>query len=123
LLGLLALLVVAVISLLVYLNNFEADEVARRRAADAQWLEQSVQFHFRRLEDDLLVLARQAASPTVKQSPGQTLQGGLLWREPGVLLDRGWIAARPPGGAPQAPIRWPADHQAHPENAQALQIM
>ena len=60
LLGLLALLLGSVVTLLLYLNNFEADDATRRRAADAQWLEQSVQFHFRRLEDDLLVLARQA---------------------------------------------------------------
>ena len=60
LLGLLVLLLSAVVSLVLYLNNFEEEEAARRRAADAQWLEQSVQFHFRRLEDDLLVLARQA---------------------------------------------------------------
>lgn len=97
LLGLLVLLMGSVVSLLLYLNDFEADEAAHRRAADAQWLEQSVQFHFRRLEDDLLVLARQAvlqaSNPGTTPLPGNALQGGLLWREPGVLLSSGWIAA------------------------------
>ncbi|MDD2924089.1 ATP-binding protein [Rhodoferax sp.] len=127
LLGLLVLLVGAVVTLLVYLNNFEADEAARRRAADAQWLEQSVQFHFRRLEDDLLVLARQAIAQGSRAadpaSPGLALQGGLLWREPGVLLSSGWIAAGRLGDQQAGPPRWHPDQSAHPENAQALQIM
>ena len=53
LLGLLLLLVGAVVTLVLYLNNFEDGENQRQRAADAQWLEQSAQFNFRRLEDDL----------------------------------------------------------------------
>lgn len=127
LLGLLVLMVGAVVSLLVYLNNFEADEAARRRAADAQWLEQSTQFHFRRLEDDLLVLARQALLQTHPSSaPDEnrnTLQGGLLWREPGVLLSSGWIPAGQLSDVRVGPPRWQLDREAHPDNAQALAIM
>ena len=109
LLGFLALVVASVVALVLYLQHFEADEDARRQAADAQWLEQSVQFHFRRLEDDLRTAARQM----------NEVQGGLLWREPGVLLDQGWV------GAAQIPMpeRWPVDEATHPQNAQALATM
>jgi len=127
LLGLLALLVGSVVVLMVYLNQFEADEAARKRAADAQWLEQSVQFHFRRLEDDLLVLARQAVLQTnrnaVSAPTRQAVQGGLLWREPGVLLSSGWLTAGQFDETQAAPQRWQADFEAHPDNAQALTTM
>lgn len=127
LLGLLVMLVGLVVMLLLYLKNFEADEAARQRAADAQWLEQSVQFHFRRLEDDLLVLARQAvlraSNPAAMALPDKVLQGGLLWREPGVLLSRGWIAAGQLNDVQEGPPRWQLDRAAHAENAQALSTM
>lgn len=129
LLGLLALLVGAVVTLLLYLNHFETDEAARRRAADAQWLEQSVQFHFRRLEDDLLVLARhtvlQASTKgaTASGSTPLSIEGGWLWREPGVVLSSGWIAAGRLEDARVGPQRWQIDRAAHPENAQALTLM
>ncbi|MDP2680456.1 MAG: PAS domain S-box protein [Rhodoferax sp.] len=128
LLGLLALLSGSVVTLLLYLNNFEAEEAARRRAADAQWLEQSVQFHFRRLEDDLLVLSRQA----VQQGAGgdvlptdhaQDLKAGMLWREPGVVLSSGWIGAGQLNDPRVGPERWSVDWDAHPENAEALALM
>ena len=128
LVGLLALLLGSVVTLLLYLNNFEEEEAARRRAADAQWLEQSVQFHFRRLEDDLLVLSRQA----VQQSAGvgslmlnqpYDLNAGLLWREPGVILSSGWIGAGQLSDPRVGPERWPIDRAAHPDNAQALALM
>ncbi len=127
LLGLLALLAGSVVTLLLYLNNFEAEEAARRHAADAQWLEQSVQFHFRRLEDDLLVLARQAVLQAGHADrtglPTNTVQGGLLWREPGVLLSSGWIAAGQLDDLRSGPARWQLDRNADPENARALDIM
>lgn len=109
LLGFLGLVVASVVALVLYLQHFEVEEDARRQAADAQWLEQSVQFHFRRLEDDLRTAARQTAD----------VQGGLLWREPGVLLAQGWV------GAPQAPApaRWLADERLHAQNAEALATM
>jgi len=126
LLGLLALLVGSVVALLLYLNRFEQEEAQRRRASDAQWLEQSVQFHFRRLEDDLLVLARQTVQRADAASAVQAetvLHGGLLWREPGVLLSQGWIAAElKPSPADVLP-RWHADRAAHPDNREALDLM
>jgi two-component system sensor histidine kinase DctS len=130
LLGLLALLLGSVVTLLLYLNNFEAEEAARRRAADAQWLEQSVQFHFRRLEDDLLVLSRQAvqqgagaARAPAPVDPAQDLKAGLLWREPGVVLSSGWIGAGQLSDPRVGPERWPLDWDAHPDNAQSLALM
>lgn len=127
-LGFLALLLGAVVSLLMYLRNFEDAEAARRRAADAQWLEQSVQFHFRRLEDDLLLLARHSAPPVNTRSgkrvdPERDLKTGLLWREPGVILSSGWIAAGQLNDLRFGPQRWQEDWLAHPENAQDLALM
>lgn len=128
LLGLLALLLGSVVTLLLYLKNFEDEEAARRRSADAQWLEQSVQFHFRRLEDDLLVLSRQA----VQQGAGgnmapadatQDLKAGMLWREPGVVLSSGWIGAGQLNDPRVGPERWSLDWAAHPDNAEALALM
>jgi two-component system sensor histidine kinase DctS len=128
LLGLLSLLLGSVVSLLLYLNSFEADEAARRRAADAQWLEQSVQFHFRRLEDDLLVLARQTVqqgpdSPASASNALRDLKAGLLWQEPGVILSSGWIAAGQLKDLFVGPERWQVDWNAHTDNSQALGLM
>ncbi len=131
LLGLLAMLVGSVVALLLYLNSFEEEEAARRRAADAQWLEQSVQFHFRRLEDDLLVLARQtvlqagsaAVQPGAPLPTASVVQGGLLWREPGVVLSSGWIKVGQPDDLRVGPERWQQDREAHPDNALALTLM
>jgi two-component system sensor histidine kinase DctS len=133
LLGLLALLLGSVLLLVLYLNNFEAEEETRKRAADAQWLEQSVQFHFRRLEDDLLVLARQAllqvnasdpANSATEPTPGAgNVQGGLLWREPGVLLSQGWLVAGRVADLRVGPPRWQLDWAAHGDNASALAQM
>lgn len=127
LLGLLLLLAASVVALVLYLNNFEAEEDERRRAADAQWLEQGAQFHFRRLEDDMLVLARRVvlgdeAAPGGRPS-GVNDQGGLLWRAPGVVLSHGWRAAGLPSGQGLAPARWALDWGAHPANAEALTHM
>ncbi|MDI1245000.1 MAG: PAS domain S-box protein [Rhodoferax sp.] len=128
LLGLLALLLGSVVTLLLYLNNFEAEEAARRRAADAQWLEQSVQFHFRRLEDDLLVLSRQTVQQStgvggLQQDQSPELKAGLLWREAGVILSRGWIPAGQLSDPRVGPERWSIDWHAHPDNAEALALM
>ncbi|CAN5499198.1 PAS domain S-box protein [soil metagenome] len=128
LLGLLLLLAGAVVTLVLYLNGFEAEEDQRQRAADAQWLEQSAQFNFRRIEDDLIVLARQsvrgevtnAADASNTASAGQsTVQGGLLWRAPGVVLSHGWLPAGSPQDLRTAPSRWLQDGTT-PANAQAL---
>jgi two-component system sensor histidine kinase DctS len=127
LLGLLVLLVGTIVGLVLYLGNFEADEELRRRGADAQWLEQSVQFHFRRLEDDLDVLARQGAladtrNQTALVTPPPTL-GGLLWRQPGVVVSLGWIAAAQPNQTVNLPERWRMDANVNPVNAELLRTM
>lgn len=118
LLGFAVLLVGAVVALVVYLNTFEREEEERRRGVDAQWLEQSVQFHFRRLEDDLIVLARQA---NAARAP--SVQGGLLWRQPGVVLSHGWMASGQTREPNPSPERWSLDWAAHPDNAQTLATM
>ncbi|GAB4404037.1 MAG: PAS domain S-box protein [Rhodoferax sp.] len=125
LLGFLALLVASVVMLVLYLRSFEAEETNRRRAADAQWLEQTARFHFRRLEDDLLVLARHALTASIgadARGP-DVLEGGWLWRAPGVVLTSGWLpaqTARPAGGMLQ---RWQRDRELHPDNAADLARM
>jgi len=139
LLGLLLLLAGAVVTLVLYLHAFEAEEDERRHAADGQWLEQGAQFHFRRLEDDLTVLARQAAlggaaekekAAELADAAGaldagpparpETLQGGLLWRAPGAVLSHGWLPAGAAPDGPGGPPRWQPDRLAHPANAQML---
>ncbi len=91
LLGLLLLVVASVVALVLYLNAFERDEEERRRVSDGQWLEQSLRFHFVRLEEDLRVLARQTLRDG--DAPAATLppaQGGLLWSQPGAVIWHGW---------------------------------
>ncbi|MBY0411332.1 MAG: PAS domain S-box protein [Burkholderiaceae bacterium] len=119
-LGFLVLVVASVVALVLYLHDFEQEEEERRRVADGQWLEQSARFHFNRLEDDLLVLARQGLRNTQNASINQPLkQGGLLWNEPGAVLWHGWQATN--GSNLQG--RWNADNQANPANAEALSSM
>lgn len=122
LLGLLLLLLASVVALVLYLSTFEADEEARVRSANTQWLEQSVQFHFRRLEDDLLLLARRAVLGAGNGTAAKA-QGGLLSREPGIVLAQGWRAAEPGDEASPAAQRWRHDVSAHAANTQALGIM
>jgi len=121
-LGFLLLVVASVVGLVLYLHAFEREEEERRRVADGQWLEQSVRFHFNRLEEDLLILARQAVldsgrAPSARQAPA--MQGGLLWNAPGAILWHGW---QEPGPS-SLPARWHDDDQAHPANAEALASM
>ena len=127
LLGLFLLLVGAVVALVLYLQTFEAEEEDRRRSADVQSIEQSVQFHFRRLEDDMATLARLATAQ--QQSPGASpqsavaLRSGLLWRERGVVLAHGWVPVRQAQDFGASPKRWQADWDAHASNAEALSMM
>lgn len=125
LLGFSVLLVGAVVTLVLYLNTFEREEEDRRKTTDAQWLEQSVQFHFRRLEDDLVVLARQVVlgGDPVASAKSPLVQGGLLWRQPGVVLAHGWMAADQTQEVQLGPERWQADWGGHPRNRQALAAM
>ena len=132
--GLMLLVVASVVALVLYLQAFESEEEERRRVADGQWLEQSVRFHFNRLEEDLLVLARRSVQPGPSQTRGHVppkLQGGLLWSQPGAVLAHGWLlhpsttSRRVSQSHLVAPLlpRWRADQQAHPSNAEALASM
>jgi len=126
--GLAVLIVAAVVALVWYLDRFESEEEERRRGADAQWLEQSVQFHFRRLEDDVAQLARQAAldgaqawdSPRAGDGTGDGA-AGLLWRTAGVVLARAWLAEQGAGAGDLAV--WQADEARSEPNRQALQTL
>lgn len=122
LLGMLVLLVASIVTLVLYLQTFEAEEEDRRRIADAQWLEQSVRFQFRRLEDDLIVLALREREGARAASDTE-FHGGLLWTEPGVVLAHGWLAAEAFDTPPPALARLRSDSAMHPDNAQALAIM
>ena len=129
LLGLLLLLAVAVVALVLYLQTFEAEEDQRRRTADAQWLEQAARFHFRRLEDDLQVLAHRtrggpgAAPAEPRSAPPDDIQAGLLMREPGVVLVHGWLAAGSSLGASAIGQALHADALREPVDADLLAVM
>ena len=89
------MMAMSVVALVLYLQTFEAEEDQRRKSADLQWLEQSARFHFRRLEDDLQVLAHRTRDPSRvgADMPAEGVQAGLLLREPGVVLVHGWVPA------------------------------
>lgn len=89
--GLLVLVAASTVLLAFFLQTEESQDEDRRRAADSEWLDQTVHFHFRRLETDLGVLARQAIRP---DTTGEAvLRAGLLWRSPGVIAFHGWVPA------------------------------
>ncbi len=101
-------------------------EEERRRATDGQWLEQSVRFHFRRLEDDLLVLARQAV---LAQPPDDRPRDPAADHAGRAAVERtrrrplAWLAAEHRTGN-GLPARWQTDDQAaHPANAETLASM
>ena len=121
--GLAVLIVAAVVALGWYLNRFESEEEERRQGADAQWLEQSVQFHFRRLQDDVVQLARQAAlgAPARTGAAPQEAPAGLLLRAPGVVTARAWLADE--GRSTGDVAVWQADALRNAANQQALQTL
>ncbi|GAB2738524.1 PAS domain S-box protein [Melaminivora jejuensis] len=129
--GLAVLIVAAVVTLGWYLNRFESEEEERRQGADAQWLEQSVQFHFRRLESDVAQLARQAAlhphapdaagPDAARESAPDSEPAGLLLRAPGVVTARAWLASE--GRSSGDVAIWQADVLRHEANQQALQTL
>lgn len=125
LLGLLLLLVVAVVSLVIYLQRFETEEDLRRQSADAQWLEQGARFHFRRLEDDLQVLAHRTREAPESQAGFSlsAVNAGLLLREPGVVQAQGWLPALPDAQADGPIARRLLADAADPVNAEMLAVM
>ncbi len=133
--GLALLIIATVLALLWYLQRFERAEEERQRSADAQWLEQSVQFHFRRLEDDVAQRARQVAiegpQALASSTPGAAdgAAAGLLWRAPGVVTARAWLASNSAGaGTPAATSggdlqAWQDDMNHHGDNATSLRML
>ncbi|MBP6118569.1 MAG: PAS domain S-box protein [Giesbergeria sp.] len=123
--GLAVLIVGAVMALVWYLDHFETAEEERRRGADAQWLEQNVQFHFRRLEYDLAQRARQAALDPAQAlrdvDKAQDAPAGLLWRASGVVLTQAWIASQGASGGDV--FQWQEDQALHADNYQTLQTL
>lgn len=91
LVGMLLLVAVSTVVLALFLRNVETEEETRQRSADAQWLDQTLRFHFRRLEGDLAVLALQTQRTNGVTAP--VLYAGQLWRTPTVVLHHGWVAA------------------------------
>ncbi|MFC5520938.1 sensor histidine kinase [Polaromonas jejuensis] len=116
----LLLVTVSIVLLALFLRTVETEEEDRRRTADAQWLDQTLHFHFRRLERDLGVLALQAQRS--EASAPHALSGGQLWKSADVIAYHDWLAVdRQPTVA-----TWPLFLQAaaqHPDNAEALSAM
>lgn len=125
--GMALLFIATVLALVWYLHRFEVEEAGRRRSADAQWLEQSVQFHFRRLEDDLAQRARQIALGDMQglPRPGEGAQGdapaGLLWRAAGVVTAQVWHSGSE--GTQGDEALWQHDRDVYPGNARALSTL
>ncbi len=118
--GLLALLAASAVLLALFLREVEAQQDERQRAADAQGLEQTLRFHFARLERDLGQL--QAGPAPAAGEPAQLERAGLLWRGEGVIAWQGWLDA----ARLSRPASWPdtmaaAERQA--DGAGALAIM
>ncbi|MGV8804700.1 MAG: sensor histidine kinase [Polaromonas sp.] len=111
--ALLLLVAVSIALLALFLRTEEAAQEDRRRADDAQWLDQTLHFHFRRLESELEALALQTQRQGHSAAP--PARAGLFWRSPGVVAFHGWIAASP-SGVTALP---PAVRQS-PGNAEAL---
>lgn len=123
LVGLLGLVTACIVLLALFLRDVEAQEEELRRAADAQWLEQTLRFHFQRLERDLAQLEspRPASDPEPSPVP-QPPRAGLLWRGEGVIAWQGWLAAE----RQDSPWQWPAIMAAaelQPEDSGTLAVM
>ncbi|MDD2845805.1 MAG: ATP-binding protein [Rhodoferax sp.] len=99
LVGLLVVVAVSIGALALFLRTVEVEEEERQRIADAQWLEQTLRFHFRRLESDLGAWARHP-----QDASSAALRAGQLWRGAGVVVHHGWVPAGepPPQAAMQA---------------------
>ena len=121
--GLLTLVTACIVLLALFLRDVEAQEEELRRAADAQWLEQTLRFHFQRLERDLAQLDSAQPAPGAPLGPAPQLQrAGLLWRGDGVIAWHGWLAAE----RLDSPAQWPAIMAAaelRPEDSGTLAVM
>jgi len=117
LVGLLVVVAVSIGALALFLRTVEAEEEGRQRNADAQWLDQTLRFHFRRLESDLGVWARHAEG-----APPPALHAGQLWRGTGVVAHHGWLAAgEPPSATALRPFL--AAAAPHPDHEQMFFTM
>ncbi|WP_066271878.1 two-component system sensor histidine kinase NtrB [Hydrogenophaga palleronii] len=115
LVALLLLVATSAVLMVLYLRAEELQEADRQRTADAQWLDQTLRFHLRRLEADLGVLALRAQGA---DGPARTSGlGGPWWQRPGQVAFHGWV---PAGRAPAAVL--PA-HTLAPGAAEALATM
>jgi two-component system sensor histidine kinase DctS len=114
LVALLLLVAASAVLMVMYLRAEEAQEADRRRTADAQWLDQTLRFHLRRLESDLGALAQQARTQAVPERPAL---GGPWWQSPGQIAFHGWV---PAATAPEASL--PANTLA-PGQAQVLSTL
>lgn len=117
-LGLLALSVASVVVLVIYLQTFEREEAQRQSVADAQLLEQTVRFHFQRLEEDLTTLAQRHG-----EGSGNVQRGGLLWTSPKIILAHGWHATGHATDNSPSEGLMQEQRLAHPDNQQELQVM
>ena len=126
LMGMLVLLLLAVVSLVIYLQRFEQEEDQRRQSADAQWVEQGARFQFRRLEEDLRGLAQRtrAEGGALANDPAEAVHLGALMRGEGVVLSHGWM---PAAEKPQTDLTMNAaltrDRAVSAEAADALSVM
>lgn len=116
LVGLLAVVAMSIVALALFLRSVEAEEDDRRRNADSQWLDQTLRFHFRRLEADLGVLARRP-----QDGDATALRAGQLWRGEGVVAYHGWLAAGTPPTT--ATVAFLQEAAVHPDSAQMFATM
>ncbi len=108
LVALLLLVAVSAALMVLFLRGEEVQEADRRRTADAQWLDQTLRFHLRRLETDLAVLALQAHNASAPLSTAAL--GGPWWQQPGQVAFHGWIpASTAPSAVLPARTHTPAD--------------
>ena len=117
--ALLLLVALSIGGLVAFLFQAEAQEEARRDAADAEWLDQTLRFHFRRLEADLALLARRE----VPQGDAAVLErAGQLWRGQGVVVHHAWLDAAAQPFAGNWPAQW-APLTDDPAQAGAIAVM
>lgn len=112
-----ALLAASILLLALFLRDVEAQEQERRRAADAQWLEQTLRFHFTRLERDLAQLDH--SFPPDGSARMTPRRAGLLWRGEDVIAWQGWLAPEQLA----SPGRWPDAMAAAERQAEAVGML